>query len=66
MLRQIRKQYKCVGKSENSANCWLFGSANKALCSGRPNSLQLVFSAHFLWFFLWAFKERTRKVASKK
>jgi hypothetical protein len=48
-------------QSGNGAKFRLFGSAIKAACSGRTNSLKLSFPAPFLWFFLWTNKERTKK-----
>jgi hypothetical protein len=71
---KMSRRFRCGGKTENGANCSMFGSANKAYRSRRPNRLQLSFSAPFLWFFdfielvrlkpssvLWTNKERTGK-----
>jgi len=49
-------------QSENGANCSMFGGANKAMCSGGTNRLQLSFSAPFLCFFLWTNKERKKRI----
>jgi hypothetical protein len=57
----LRQLIYVRGRTENGANCSMFGSAIMALCSGRTNRLQLSFSAPFLWFFLWTNKERTGK-----
>ena len=53
-------------QTENGANCRLFGSANKASCSGRTKRLQLSFSAPFLCFFLWTNKERKKDLCEQK
>jgi hypothetical protein len=50
-----------LGQTENGANRCMFGSANTATRSGRPNMRRLSFSAPFLCFFLWTSKERKGK-----